>query len=71
MNSHRTGVFNKERGLSPIAPGAPVYPPVPLGGIKFRLPQFPDSVVGFVVESGRITAMKLKDPSGELSFPKK
>lgn len=66
-----TVVFNQERGLSLIAPGAPAYPLVPMGGTKFRLPQFPDSLVEFVVESGRVTAMKQKDPSGELSFPKK
>jgi CubicO group peptidase (beta-lactamase class C family) len=54
-----------------IAPGAPVFPLIPVRGTKFRDQHFPDVILEFVVENGRVTALKQKAPTGEISCPKK
>jgi hypothetical protein len=66
-----TVAFKEGRGLSFAQPGMPVYPLVPIKGTKFRMTQFPDLVLEFVREQGKVTSLKQKDPSGEFSFPKK
>jgi len=38
---------------------------------KFRVKQFSDNLVEFVTESGRVVAMKQRDPSGEYRFERK
>jgi len=40
-------------------------------GLTFKLPQFSDLTIEFLVENGQVTAIKQKDPSGEYTFPKK
>jgi hypothetical protein len=40
-------------------------------GLSFKLPQFSDLTIEFLVENGKVTAVKQKDPSGEFVFPKK
>jgi CubicO group peptidase (beta-lactamase class C family) len=57
--------------LSLVLPGQPVIPLIQVKGLVFRTPQFSDSTLEFVVQEGRVTGMKQKDPSGELTFPKK
>ena len=37
---------------------------------EFRLKEFPDVVISFTVEDGRVTAMRQRDPSGEYVFPR-
>jgi hypothetical protein len=39
-------------------------------GLRFRTPQFADVVFEFVVDGGQVRALKRRDPSGELSYPK-
>jgi hypothetical protein len=37
---------------------------------QFRVAEFPDVVVTFTVENGRVTGMRQRDPSGEYVFPR-
>ena len=37
---------------------------------QFRIKEFPDVVVSFTIENGRVVAMKQRDPSGEFVFPR-
>ena len=64
-------VYNVVSGLSFVAPGAPPAKLNLLKGLKFRTPQFADVIVEFVMENGRVTALKQRDPSGEYVFPRR
>jgi hypothetical protein len=46
------------------------HPSHQIKGFRFRTPQFADVVFEFVVENGRVRALKQRDPGGEMSFPK-
>jgi CubicO group peptidase (beta-lactamase class C family) len=37
---------------------------------QFRVKEFPDVVISFTIENGRVVAMKQRDPSGEFVFPR-
>jgi CubicO group peptidase (beta-lactamase class C family) len=37
---------------------------------QFRVKEFPDVVISFTVENGRVLAMRQQDPSGEFVFPR-
>jgi CubicO group peptidase (beta-lactamase class C family) len=37
---------------------------------QFRVKEFPDVVIAFTVEGGKVIAMKQRDPSGEFVFPR-
>jgi len=37
---------------------------------QFRVKEFPDVVISFTVENGKVQAMKQRDPSGEFVFPR-
>jgi CubicO group peptidase (beta-lactamase class C family) len=65
-------VVLKEDGTLGVAfPGAPFQKLQPWKPHKFRVPEFADVVVEFVVEGDRVTAMKQIDPSGQYTFPRK
>lgn len=65
-------VVLKEDGTFGLAfPGAPFQVLQPWKPRKFRVPEFSDVVVEFVVENGKVTAMKQIDPSGEYVFPRR
>ena len=66
-----TVTASKTGELSLVQPGAPIMPLIPVKGTQFRLQQFPDSILEFVVEHDRVTALKQKDPSGEFLCPRK
>jgi CubicO group peptidase (beta-lactamase class C family) len=57
--------------LSLVLPGQPVLPLNHVKGLAFRNPRFSDETLEFVVQDGHVTGLKQKDPSGELTFPKK
>jgi hypothetical protein len=40
-------------------------------GLAFRTPQFSDLTFEFVLQDGKVTGLKQKDPAGELTFPRK
>ncbi|HJZ72245.1 MAG TPA: serine hydrolase [Vicinamibacterales bacterium] len=62
--------YQETTGLSLVPPGAPPVALTQVKALRFRTPQFADVVFEFVVEDGRVRALKRRDPSGELSFPK-
>ena len=65
-------VVLKEDGTFGIAfPGAPFQVLQPWKPHKFKVPEFSDVTVEFVVENGKVTAMKQRDPGGEYTFPRK
>jgi len=57
--------------LSLVLPGQPVIPLSQVKGLTFRMPRFSDVTLEFVVQDGHVRGLKQKDPSGELTFPKK
>ncbi len=57
-------------GVGLVLPGARPVALVPWRPQQFRLKEFPDNVVSFTVENGRVTAMRQRDPSGEYVFPR-
>jgi CubicO group peptidase (beta-lactamase class C family) len=57
--------------LSLVAPGQPVIPLIHVKGLRFRTPQFSDLILEFVVENGQVKGLKQRDPSGEVTLPKK
>jgi CubicO group peptidase (beta-lactamase class C family) len=63
--------YQDKSGLSLVAPGAPPLPLNRVKGTRFRTPQFSDVIFEFVVENGQVTALKQRQPSGEVSLPKK
>jgi len=56
--------------LSFAPPGAPPMPLKQSKGLAFKLPQFSDLTIEFLLEKGKVTGVKQKDPSGEVVFPK-
>jgi CubicO group peptidase (beta-lactamase class C family) len=52
-------------------PGEPEEQLIPYKGLKFRVKDFADVVLEFVVENGQVRALKYRDPSGEFVFPRK
>jgi CubicO group peptidase (beta-lactamase class C family) len=65
-------VVLKEDGTLGLAfPGAPFQKLQPWKPHAFRVPEFADVVVEFVVEGDRVTAMKQIDPSGQYTFPRR
>jgi hypothetical protein len=55
-------------GLSLLFPGGPPQKLVPVKGLKFRTPQFADTIYEFVMEAGKVTGLKERDPSGEFTY---
>jgi hypothetical protein len=57
--------------LSLVLPGQPVLPLSHLKSMIFGIPHFSDVTLEFVVQDGQVKGLKQKEPSGELTFPKK
>jgi hypothetical protein len=57
-------------GVGLVLPGAKPVDLVPWRPQQFRLKEFPDAIVAFTVENGKVTAMRQRDPSGEYVFPR-
>ena len=64
-------IYQEASGLSLVSPGAPPVLLSQVKGLQFRAPQFSDVIFEFVVENGRVTALKQREPRGEFSFPKR
>jgi CubicO group peptidase (beta-lactamase class C family) len=65
-------VVLKENGSLGLAfPGQPVQGLIPWKPHRFRLKEFSDVVLEFVVSEGRVAEMKRIDPSGEYRFTRK
>ncbi|PYQ24776.1 MAG: penicillin-binding protein [Acidobacteria bacterium] len=64
-------VILKENGaLGIVFPGQPFQALVPWKPHRFRVKEFADVIVEFVVSDGRVTEMRQIDPSGEQRFPR-
>jgi CubicO group peptidase (beta-lactamase class C family) len=61
-------LYQPGTGLSLAFPGGPPQKLIPIKGLKFRTPQFADDIWEFVMENGRVTALKERTPEGEFSF---
>jgi hypothetical protein len=61
-------LYQPEAGLSLSFPGGPPVKLIPIKGLKFRTPQFADVIYEFVMENGKVTALKSRNPSGEFTF---
>ena len=57
--------------VSLVVPGQPSLSLIHLKGLVFRHPRFSDATMEFVVQGGKVTAVKQKDPSGEFILPKR
>jgi hypothetical protein len=54
-----------------VFPGQPVYQLTPYKTHRFRMKGFADLTFEFVVENGKVTGLKQRDPSGEYQFKRK
>jgi CubicO group peptidase (beta-lactamase class C family) len=63
-------LYQPGAGLSLSFPGGPPIKLIPVKGLKFRTPQFADIIYEFVMENGKVTALKQRNPSGEFTFPR-
>jgi CubicO group peptidase (beta-lactamase class C family) len=55
-------------GLSLAFPGGPPEKLIPIKGLKFRTARFADDIYEFVMENGKVTALKERDPSAEYTY---
>ncbi|HXX65024.1 MAG TPA: penicillin-binding protein, partial [Bacteroidota bacterium] len=53
------------------APGTPRIQLVPFRANQFRVKEFADLMINFVLENGHVRAFKQVDPSGEYQFERK
>jgi CubicO group peptidase (beta-lactamase class C family) len=63
-------LYREGAGLSLAFPGGPLQKLIPIKGVKFRTPQFADTIYEFVLEQGSVTGLKERDPSGEFTYPR-
>ena len=55
-------------GVGLVLPGGTPTELRPWRPQQFRIKEYPDVVVAFTVENGKVTAMRQRDPSGEYVF---
>jgi CubicO group peptidase (beta-lactamase class C family) len=63
-------LYQPGTGLSLAFPGGPLQKLIPIRGLKFRTPQFADNIWEFVLDNGKVTALKQRNPEGEFTFPR-
>jgi len=61
-------VLKEDGGLYLVFAGQPEEALIPYKGLMFRIKLFSDVIFEFVMENGRVTALKQRDPSGEYVF---
>ena len=64
-------VLKEDGSLLMVFVGRPEIKLVPYKGLQFHVKEFSDLTIEFVVENGKVTSLKQRDPSGELVFPRK
>lgn len=57
-------------GLSLVLPGEPPQKLTQVKGMQFRTRRFADVVYEFVLEGGQVSGLKVRDPSGEHTYPR-
>lgn len=63
--------YKEGEGLFVTYPGAPAMKLLPYKALKFRLQQFSDIRLEFLMEKDSVQAIKETSPSGELTYPRK
>jgi len=63
--------LKEENALYLVFPGQAPTKLIHYKGLKFRLKEFSDLVYEFVIENGEVKALKLRQPEGEVIFPRK
>ena len=58
-------MLKKDGNLYLVTPGQPDELLIPYKGLQFRLKEFSDLVLEFIMENGQVKAIKQRDPSGE------
>ena len=61
-------LYQEGAGLALAFPGGPPEKLIPIKGLKFRTPRFADTIYEFVMEQGKVTGLKERDPSGEFTY---
>jgi hypothetical protein len=64
-------VLKEDGSLYLAMPGAREEKLLPYKGLKFHVKEFSDMVWEFVVENEQVRALKQRDPSGEIVYPRK
>jgi len=63
--------LKEENALYLVFPGQAPIKLIHYKGLKFRLKEFSDLVYEFVIENGEAKALKLRQPEGEVVYPRK
>jgi CubicO group peptidase (beta-lactamase class C family) len=63
-------VLKEDGSLNLVFTGRPETKLVPYKGLQFHVKEFSDVTFEFVVDKGKVKALKQRDPSGEYSFPR-
>jgi len=64
-------VLKQDGSLYLLSPGAPEEKLIPYKGLQFHFKEFSDLVLEFVMENEQVKALKQRDPSGEVVFPRR
>lgn len=64
-------VVKEDGNLYLVTPGQSDEMLIPYKGLQFRLKEFSDLVLEFIMENGRVKAIKQRDPSGEYIITRK
>ena len=64
-------VLKQDGSLYVVMPGAPEDKLIPYKGLQFHVKEFSDLVWEFVMENEQVKALKQRDPSGEVVFPRR
>jgi CubicO group peptidase (beta-lactamase class C family) len=64
-------VLKQDGSLYLVMPGAPEDKLIPYKGLQFHVKEFSDLVWEFVMENEQVKAVKQRDPSGEVAFPRR
>jgi CubicO group peptidase (beta-lactamase class C family) len=64
-------VLKQDGSLYLVMPGAPEEKLIPYKGLQFHVKEFSDLVWEFVMENEQVKALKQRDPSGEVVFPRR
>lgn len=63
--------YSPGTGLTFLDPEQAARPMQAVKELQFRLPERSDLILEFIIENGEVKTLKLRDPSGEFSFPRK
>jgi CubicO group peptidase (beta-lactamase class C family) len=62
--------YTPGQGLALLFPGGAPQALIPVKGLTFHVARYTDDLFTFVLENDKVTAVKERDPSGELTYPR-